>query len=602
MGVLRESRTSRSFHLLFVLLLAHQGCSAFDEDLLSSTPIASDGGGPDDSASGAPEGGSGGALGRGGSGSTAGHAGSLAPGRSGSGGTAVRAGSGGAASDGGAPLSAGGCSAADDCMLDHAEATCNAGDCEIGACSEGFLDCDGVPDTGCEIDRQRDALHCGSCDTDCGALANTADERCTGGACEIVGCTAGFASCDDDDATGCETSILAIANCGGCTSRSENEPCTGLPHTQDSSCPAGTCQIDDCDSGWADCDATASNGCEHDSALGSCTTKLKRITIDPGFVDAVLTNFPVLVRISGDADLTSSRADGRDLYFATDGGPAGGPSALPFEIVSWNAGSGDLIAWVRVPTVSDVAGTVFYLNYGDGVDHSSANMSTAVWDVDFESVHHFDAGSLLDATANDTDGSNHGSTDDPAGRILGARAFTPNAYLDMGSGVLPNEPSYTLSAWVKAARRGGDSDCKYIMDASRASLPYEGSALGIQSTSGAICAHVNGSFRFSGSNFAADNAYSFVAIRYLIQGSGGRVETSLDGQPFETLYSGDTTDAANLSNSPFQVGRWSGGMNFYFQGSVDELRVSSIARSNAWIRAEYENQRAGSTFMTVNNP
>src|SRR5204863_2647183 len=109
-----------------------------------------------------------------------------------------------------------------------------------------------------------------------------------------------------------------------------------------------------------------------------------------------------------------------------------------------------------------------------------------VWDSDFESVQHFD-GNLLDATSHGTNGTDHGSTDHPAGQIIGARAFTPNNYVDMGSGVLPDEQHYTISAWVNAGFDGSDSECKYIMDASRSALPYDGSALGVRRNNGAVC-------------------------------------------------------------------------------------------------------------------
>jgi trimeric autotransporter adhesin len=37
----------------------------------------------------------------------------------------------------------------------------------------------------------------------------------------------------------------------------------------------------------------------------------------------------------------------------------------------------------------------------------------------------------------------------------------------------------------------------------------------------------------------------------------------------------------------------------YFTGSIDEVRVSGIARSAAWITAEYSNQSSPSTSYTV---
>jgi hypothetical protein len=36
-----------------------------------------------------------------------------------------------------------------------------------------------------------------------------------------------------------------------------------------------------------------------------------------------------------------------------------------------------------------------------------------------------------------------------------------------------------------------------------------------------------------------------------------------------------------------------------FNGSIDEIRVSSIARSSSWISTEYANQNSPSTFYTI---
>jgi hypothetical protein len=38
---------------------------------------------------------------------------------------------------------------------------------------------------------------------------------------------------------------------------------------------------------------------------------------------------------------------------------------------------------------------------------------------------------------------------------------------------------------------------------------------------------------------------------------------------------------------------------FYFNGDVDELRISSTNRSTNWIAAEYNNQSSPGTFITM---
>ena len=217
-------------------------------------------------------------------------------------------------------------------------------------------------------------------------------------------------------------------------------------------------------------------------------------------------------------------------------------------------------------------------------------------------MHHFDGGSVVDATANAVDGTNHGATEEPSGQIDGALAFTNSSYVDMGTGVLPNEQHYTVTAWVKMTRVGSDSTCRTVMDASVNNSPFEGTDLGVQRSTGAICAHVGGSFRYASNDTVTDGEWSYIAAHYDIRSSGGLAETSVAGQPFETLYTGNTSDAANVAQSPFRVGDWGGGGDFDFEGSIDELRMSSTARSDAWIHAEYENQRSGSSFLSVTGP
>jgi hypothetical protein len=63
-----------------------------------------------------------------------------------------------------------------------------------------------------------------------------------------------------------------------------------------------------------------------------------------------------------------------------------------------------------------------------------------------------------------------------------------------------------------------------------------------------------------------------------------------------------TTATAPNSGIPnaLYVGKYSGGQ--YYNGKLDELRISSIARSANWIATEYNNQASPSTFFTVGPP
>jgi len=69
---------------------------------------------------------------------------------------------------------------------------------------------------GCEVDTTTTLEHCGMCDKVCPDLDN-ATTKCEASDCVIDKCTAGFASCDTKDSSGCETDVTSNpAHCGQC--------------------------------------------------------------------------------------------------------------------------------------------------------------------------------------------------------------------------------------------------------------------------------------------------------------------------------------------------------------------------------------------------
>jgi hypothetical protein len=140
------------------------------------------------------------------------------------------------------------------CALAHATSVCTAGACAVSACSAGFANCDGNAANGCEAATGTDANNCGACGHVC-ALAH-ANAVCTAGACGVGSCVAGFANCDGNAANGCETGVSTDANnCGTC-----GHVCSGANGTE--TCAGGACSVASCNAGFADCDASAGDGCE----------------------------------------------------------------------------------------------------------------------------------------------------------------------------------------------------------------------------------------------------------------------------------------------------------------------------------------------------
>jgi hypothetical protein len=146
------------------------------------------------------------------------------------------------------------------CSFANATATCGNSNCLLSSCNTGFVDCNNNPADGCEINITNSATNCGSCGKACN-LAN-ATPTCVASSCAVGSCNTGFANCDGAAANGCEVNTTSdVNNCGGCA-----KPCA--PAHATGACSASSCTVGSCSAGFADCDGVATNGCEVNTASG----------------------------------------------------------------------------------------------------------------------------------------------------------------------------------------------------------------------------------------------------------------------------------------------------------------------------------------------
>ncbi|MBK9263985.1 MAG: hypothetical protein IPM54_29810 [Polyangiaceae bacterium] len=125
-----------------------------------------------------------------------------------------------------------------------------------GGCPTGFAECDGDPTTECETDTTT-LEHCGACDNACAAAPN-ANVACEGGKCSIPSCTDGRENCDNFYENGCETNpSVSFEHCGACGNSCEAPQAI-------TACVTGTCQLAQCVLDYLDCDMDPKTGCEVD--------------------------------------------------------------------------------------------------------------------------------------------------------------------------------------------------------------------------------------------------------------------------------------------------------------------------------------------------
>lgn len=134
------------------------------------------------------------------------------------------------------------------------------------ACRQGFAECDSDFEVECETDLNTDPNHCGECLKAC-ELAH-ASATCSSGTCNIDECEEPFFDCDAEHATGCETDLTSdVERCGDCLKR-----CSDTNGTAE--CVDSICRIE-CHPGYDNCDENADTGCETRSSFdtlhcGSC--------------------------------------------------------------------------------------------------------------------------------------------------------------------------------------------------------------------------------------------------------------------------------------------------------------------------------------------
>ena len=321
---------------------------------------------------------------------------------------------------------------------------------------------------------------------------------------------------------------------------------------------------------------------------------------------ADLINFPMLVditdltlRTTGNGGYVTS-ANGYDIAFTS----ADGTTVLDHEIDSYDGVNGQIIAWVRIPTLDYDDDTDIYMYYGNGsigTDPSTTN----TWDTNYEGVWHLDesgngtANEYKDGTSNSNDGQggSGSSAQTPTlsgtGRFGGAQDFDgSNDYIDVGA---INPTSVTVSAWAK---REGTSDGWWWQD-----------IVGNQAwASGGFLLFLD--LETSRAAWRTHAPFNVTTVRlspyttsdwHLYTGTftGTTVRLYVDGE----LVSTNTTAGLGVSSRDVAIGDDGvGNNNGFFDGLIDEVRISDIARSDDWIATEYNNQNDPSSFYSLPSP
>jgi len=319
----------------------------------------------------------------------------------------------------------------------------------------------------------------------------------------------------------------------------------------------------------------------------------KKLTIDQTKIDADLTNFPVAVVLtSGNFTYPNAQNAGQDIRFTDASG-----TPLPHEIEKWNTSATSTI-WVKVPSIDNEVDTTIYMYYGNG-SVTDGQKIAEVWDDDFASVYHLNETPYCPGFSNQSfhyDSSKYlgslrciyftGNSTTTADGILDGADFFDSANFSRLEGdnqfQLSGMPQFTLEAWVRNDVRPTGSAQEIIRKTHSAS-PWSSYNFYLNTDGKLYFNFLNqngvGNY-YDGTNVLATSTWYHVVALY--DGTYQRVYINgvLDGQ--------DTTSGGSVYKSDSSVLVGSGG---YWDGIIDEVRVQTTARSEAWIKASYESGR-----------
>ncbi len=318
----------------------------------------------------------------------------------------------------------------------------------------------------------------------------------------------------------------------------------------------------------------------------------KTITIDHNQISggSDFYNFPVLISIT-DNNLRDhvENPNGYDIIF-TDLNY----NRLDHDLESYDAGTGTLVAWVRIPVLSASSNTLVRILYGN--PQITADPSTTdTWGPEYSGVWHMS--DLADATVNGNDGTNSGSTS-AAGLIGLVRQFNGASRIDIPRSV-NLEPTNKLSVSMWIRRTGVQNQWAKPLWYGRNDVnpwgPYgfefndnSDNSIYFHVTNGSTAGDVlSGSVINDGVWYLLTGTFDGSTVRFYLNNNliGS---TSLTGPIGH--YNAIGLALGNRST---------GGQGF--TGYIDEVRISSATRPIDWIRTEYNNQNSPSTFISVSS-
>jgi len=338
-------------------------------------------------------------------------------------------------------------------------------------------------------------------------------------------------------------------------------------------------------------------------------TYRKTLTIDTttsGANIGALTAFPICVVVNSSSWTNSTE---RSHFFNDTYNPLGkrvqffdadGTTNLAYEVESYDAATQVAVYWVKKSVASNSTTDHIHVGYGNDPNGAAQDAATSVWDSNFGGVWH---GGLTDSTSIATTLTNN-QTASVAGIVSSGSAFDgvdDFQYSTTINAALKPATTLTVETWAKFETTGVS---RYLcaLQPSGAGNDGRGWVLDIGATNGFrfLIGDAGGTFRIAtgGTAFTTTGVWHYVVGTY----DGTTVRVYVDGLQDGSTAGSTTISYANKAGygptppalvfgvahnaNPTAV-TYAADQASRFKGTLDEVRISAVARTADWLKAEY---------------
>ncbi|MFX1261580.1 MAG: hypothetical protein ACFFAZ_05800 [Promethearchaeota archaeon] len=347
----------------------------------------------------------------------------------------------------------------------------------------------------------------------------------------------------------------------------------------------------------------------------------KDITINQAAIGTDLNFFPVMVSLIDTGLHDHAQSSGNDIVFVQNG------MVLDHEVEIYNptysGTEAQLVAWVKA-NVSGTVDTVISMYYGNPIVGPQENPS-GVWTSSYSAVYHLgesaadEATSAVhyDSTSNSYYGNQNGNAD-ATGLVGSGQDFDgtdDKVVVDSSRGFDPTG-DLTISGWFKLdspfTSSSGTSQvlmAKYLTGDDDMHIVLAGTDYGNAMTKGSIVFKMenNAAQKYKCTQQITWSTSSWFYFAATMDAStpnnnqiyiNGQLDTNATNVIGGASYGNLTFPADWEIGGGFTDSQLPGGQGF-FDGRMDEVRVSNTLRSGAWLLAEYYNLALPGSFYSV---